>query len=81
MDFLLVIEMVYAHINKTVHAQWLTHLPHNAHISHTVSVPLTHSLESLNRDIQDRAIITRQMNTWRQSALSGGGASDGGNDL
>ena len=48
------------------------------HVCHASSVPRhTHTFahtqaESLNCDIQDRAIITRQMSTWRRSGLGRG---------
>ena len=72
------------------------HLPHSSvhkstidepHILHTRSVPrrartFTHTqAESLNRDIQDRAIITRQMNTWRQSGLGRGAEQSGATEV
>lgn len=51
------------------------------HIKQLLS-PLAHTftythVESLNRDIQDRAIITRQMNTWWQSDLGRGAEQSG----
>lgn len=69
-----------------------THLVHKStidkpHISRTRSVPrrthtFTHTpAESLNRDIQDRAIITRQMNTWRQSGLGRGAEQSGATEV
>lgn len=57
-------------------------------ISHTHQSPDTHThtfthtqAESLNRDIQDRAIITRQMNTWRQSGLGRGAEQSGATEV
>lgn len=55
------------------------HKERHTHTSHTrpSTQTLTHTeAESLNRDIQDRAIITRQMNTWRQSTLRRGRGND-----
>lgn len=62
----------------STHHHWHTLVHKSTHVSHTCSVPwrthaFTHTqAESLNRDIQDHAIITRQMNTWRQSSLRRG---------
>lgn len=57
------------------------------HILHTYSVPwhtdtFSHiPVESLNHDIQGRAIITRQMNTWRQSGLGRGAEQSGATEV
>lgn len=82
------------HTPTCMHTQTLTlsqwKARHNAtHLTRLLSPPTrSHSLtfahmqaESLNHDIQDRAIITRQMNTWRQSGLGRGAEQCGATEV
>lgn len=82
------------HVLSLTHTHTLVHKGTNmSHTSSSCSVPWhthtnthTHTFahtqaEALNRDIQDHAIITRQMNTWRQSSLRRGAEQCGATEV